>query len=321
MACSGGDTSLMEFFRKATSFHFMRTRKLWYCVSGLMIILSFVGLFVRGLNLAVDFTGGVTITATFPDTADTEVILAALERSGLEDVQVTHFGSSRDILVRLPPINERSPDEIRTGIGNTLQSVDPRAEIRGMEIVGPQIGDELRNSAALALTFTMLLIFVYVALRFHTWRLSAGAILAALHDPIVVLGFFAWTQIPFDLPVIAAILAVIGYSLNDTVVVFDRIRERFTANRRMPPEQCIDRSVNETLSRTIMTSLTTLIVVVALLALGGPVLRGFSVAFLVGVLVGTYSSIYIAGASAFDFGLNADHLFPSKKESAVDDLP
>jgi preprotein translocase subunit SecF len=311
----------MEFFHKTTSFRFMRTRKVWYGLSAVLTVLSIVGIFTRGLNLAVDFTGGVTVAVTFPATVNTDDVLAALERSGFEESQVTHFGSARDVQVRLPPMRDRTTDQIREQVEKAVQSVDANAQIRGLEVVGPQIGGELRSSALQALGFTLLLIFIYVAFRFHTWRLSTGAILAALHDPILIVGFFAWTQIPFDLPVIAALLAAVGYSLNDTVVVFDRIRERFETNRRMPPEQVLDRSINETLSRTIMTSLTTLLVVLALLLLGGPVLRGFSVALMVGIMVGTYSSIYIAGASAFDFGLTAEHLFPSEKKKAIDDLP
>jgi len=162
---------------------------------------------------------------------------------------------------------------------------------------------------------------VYIALRFHTWRLSLGAILAVIHDPVLVLGIFSITQTPFDLPVVAAILAVIGYSLNDTVVVFDRIRERLETNRRLPPDVVLDQSINQTLSRTIMTKVVTSIVVVALLFLGGPVLRGFSEALMIGIIAGTYSSIYISSAIALDCGLTAEHVFPSEKKAALDHLP
>jgi preprotein translocase subunit SecF len=188
-------------------------------------------------------------------------------------------------------------------------------------VVGPQVGNELKLSALQALFFTLLGIFLYIAFRFHTWRLSFGAILAVLHDPILVLGFFALTQMSFDLAVVAAMLAVIGYSLNDTVVVFDRIRERFETNRRSAPEVVLDQSINQTLSRTIMTKVVTSIVVVALLFLGGPVLKGFSSALLIGIIAGTYSSIYISSSIALDFGLTAEHLFPSVKKAALDHLP
>jgi len=165
------------------------------------------------------------------------------------------------------------------------------------------------------------LIGVYVSIRFHTLKLSAGAILAALHDPIIVLGFFSWTWLPFDLAVIAALLAVIGYSLNDTVVVFDRIREMFEANKRITAAEVIDKSINQTLSRTLITSFTTLIVVIALLVLGGPVLLGFSAALAVGILIGTYSSIFIAATSALDMDLKSEDLFPRERKDVIDDMP
>lgn len=311
----------MEFFKKVTAFPFMRTRKLWYAVSAVLIVLSFVGLFARGLNLGVDFTGGLTVSATYPDAADIEAIREHLERAGFREPQVTQFGSSRDVLVRLPPVETAELERTRAAIESALRGVDPQVQILSSELIGPQIGSELQESAAWALFFTMLLIFIYVALRFHTWKLSVGAILAALHDPILVLGFFAWSQLTFDLPVIAAILAVVGYSLNDTVVIFDRIRERFQTVRRLTPEQVLDQSTNQTLSRTIMTSGTTLIVVATLLLLGGPALQGFSAALFVGIVVGTYSSIYIAGAAALDFGLEAKDLFPPERERPTDTLP
>ncbi|MBV8405943.1 MAG: protein translocase subunit SecF, partial [Gammaproteobacteria bacterium] len=190
-----------------------------------------------------------------------------------------------------------------------------------LDVVGPQVGNELKWSAIEALGFTLAGIFLYIAVRFHTWRLGLGAIVAVIHDPVLVLGIFSLDRTPFDLPVVAAVLAVIGYSLNDTVVVFDRIRERFESNRRSPSDVILDQSINQTLSRTIMTKVVTSIVVVALLFLGGPVLRGFSAALLIGIIAGTYSSIYISSAIALDFGLTAEHLFPSVKKAALDHLP
>jgi preprotein translocase subunit SecF len=196
--------------------------------------------------------------------------------------------------------------------------VDAGAQVVQLDVVGPQVGNELRMSAIWALFFTMLGIFLYIAFRFHTWRLSLGAIFAVLHDPILVLGFFSITQLSFDLAVVAAILAVVGYSLNDTVVVFDRIRERFETNRRAAPNLVLDQSINQTLSRTIMTKVVTSIVVVALLFLGGPVLKGFSAALLIGIIAGTYSSIYISSAFALDCGLTAEHIFPTVRKTAFD---
>ena len=255
------------------------------------------------------------------DDARPDELRRGLEQAGFRDVQVQNFGSSRDVAIRLPPPEGRSPDEIRVGIESVLKSVDPAVTVSRLEVVGPQVGAELRDAAVVSLLSTLVLIFIYVFIRFHAWQLSAGAIFAAIHDPIIVLGFFALSGIVFDLSAVAALLAVIGYSLNDTVVVFDRIRERFESNKRLAPAEVLNQSVNQTLSRTIMTSATTLIVVVVLLLLGGPVLQPFSSALVVGILVGTYSSIYIAAAAALDFGLTAESLFPTRKKLAIDDMP
>jgi preprotein translocase subunit SecF len=311
----------VEFFHKQTNFPFMATRKVWYGLSTVLMLICFVSFATRGLNYAIDFTGGVSAEVSFPQEADVERIRTTLVTAEFEDPQVQAFGSSRDIRVRLQPIEGQTVDVIRDRMDKALKTVDPAAEIKQIEVVGAQVGDELRNSAILALVFTLGGIFIYLALRFHTWRLSAGAILAVLHDPILVLGVFSITQTPFDLPVVAAVLAVIGYSLNDTVVVFDRIRERFEFSRRLTPEQALDQAINQTLSRTIMTKVVTSIVVVALLFLGGPVLRGFSEALLIGIVAGTYSSIYISASVALSFGLTADHVFPPKEKAAVDHLP
>ncbi len=311
----------MEFFHKPTSFPFMATRKVWYGLSILLMIVSIGSLATRGLNLAIDFTGGVTVEATFPATANTDAVRRQLAASGFRDAEVQNFGSSRDIAIRLPPAGEQNGSAIRAKVDQVLKSVDPGAQIRSLDVVGPQVGGELERSAGWALFFTLLLIFTYIAFRFHTWRLSLGAIVAVVHDPVLVLGFFSIDRTSFDLPVVAAVLAVVGYSLNDTVVVFDRIRERFHANRRLPSAQILDQSINQTLSRTIMTKVVTAIVVVALLVLGGPTLRGFSEALLIGIIAGTYSSIYISSAIALDCGLTAEHIFPTAKKAAVDNMP
>jgi preprotein translocase subunit SecF len=225
------------------------------------------------------------------------------------------------VTARLAPDASLDADQARDRIDVALRSIDPAVDIKPLEYVGPQVGEELRNSAILALLLTLLLVFMYIAVRFHTWRLSTGAILALIHDPVLILGWFALMQTPFDLAVVAALLAVVGYSLNDTIIVFDRIRERFEANRKLVPVVALDQSINQTLSRTIMTKVTTLIVVVALLVLGGPVLNGFSQALVVGILVGTYSSIYISSAVALDLGLKAEHVFPEIRSREADSLP
>jgi preprotein translocase subunit SecF len=260
------------------------------------------------------------VQATFPVAANRDAVITALTGAGYANPQVTIFGTSRDIAIRLPPTRQ-STEAVRNQIEQVLHGVDAGAQIQQVEVVGPQIGGELQRSAAQALIATLLLIFGYIAVRFHTWRLSLGAILAVLHDPILVLGTFSLTRTTFDLTVVAAMLAVIGYSLNDTVVVFDRIRERFHTGRRLDPVAVLDQSINQTLSRTIMTKVVTLIVVVALYALGGAVLRGFSEALIIGILAGTYSSIYISSAVALDCGLKAEHLLASAVKKPLDDLP
>jgi preprotein translocase subunit SecF len=310
----------VEFFHRATNFPFMSTRKLWYALSGVLILISLLSLFTRGLDFGVDFTGGVTVQASFPSAANRDAISSALIRAGYPDPQVTIFGTSRDIAIRLPP-STQSTEAVRERLEQILHGVDPGAQIRQVEVIGPQVGGELQRSAVQGLLATLLLIFGYIALRFHTWRLSLGAILAVMHDPILVLGVFSLTRTTFDLTVVAAMLAVIGYSLNDTVVVFDRIRERFHASRRLDPVLVLDQSINQTLSRTIMTKVVTLIVVVALYALGGPVLKGFSEALIIGILAGTYSSIYISSAVALDCGLKAEHLLPSAAKRPLDNMP
>ena len=311
----------MEFFKKATSFPFMSTRKVWYGLSVVLMVVSNGSFFVRGLNFAVDFTGGVQVQASFPTAANIDAIRAGLAGAGFHEPQVQNLGSSRDAVIRLPAEAGQSGDAVRARVEGVLHAIDAQAEITSLEVVGPQVGDELRRGALLAIAATLALIFVYIAFRFHTWRLSVGAILAVLHDPILVLGAFSITYTSFDLPVVSAMLAVIGYSLNDTVVVFDRIRERFESSRRLDPVVALDQSINQTLSRTIMTKVVTLIVVVALYVLGGPALKGFSEALIIGIVAGTYSSIYISSAIALDCGLKAEHLLPVAIKKPVDDLP
>ena len=310
----------MEFFHKQTNFPFMATRKVWYGLSAVLMIGCFISFWAKGLNLALDFTGGVSVEVKFSMPMDAEKVRAALAAAKFGEPQVQTFGSSRDIAIRLQPVNEPA-EVVKDRINKALTSLDPGVVVQPPDVVGAQVGDELKTSAIWALIFTLLGIGIYLALRFHTWRLSAGAILAVMHDPILVLGIFSITQTPFDLAVVAAVLAVVGYSLNDTVVVFDRIRERFEKSRRLPPAMALDQAINQTLSRTIMTKVVTSIVVVALLFLGGPVLRGFSEALLIGIIAGTYSSIWISSAVALDCGLTAEHVFPSEKKSPVDHLP
>jgi preprotein translocase subunit SecF len=311
----------MEFFHKKTSYPFMATRKRWYMVSAILILVSLGSLAVRGLNFGIDFTGGVVMEFAFPQAADLEKVRGELDQAGFGDAAVQSFGTANDVLVRLLPKGQQDVTKIGQQVLAAIQASDPGVELRRTEVVGPQVGQELAEKGAMAVLFTFLLILAYVAIRFQ-WKLGVGAIVAALHDPIIILGFFSVTGMVFDLPALAAILAVIGYSLNDTVVVFDRLRERFLSIRKGTPEQVIDAAINETLSRTIMTSFTTMITVLALLFFGGEILRGFSTALTIGIVVGTYSSIYIASALALDLKLTARDLLPAQREKgAVGDMP
>ena len=311
----------MEFFKKKTSFRFMPLRRRWYAISGALLVASVLLLAVRGLNLGIDFTGGVVLELSFPEAVDLEQVRSALGAAGFEDAVVQSFGTAHDVLVRLLPEPGKDVNVVSQEVLAALQAHEPAAQLRRTEVVGAQVGEELAEQGALAALFAFLLILAYVAMRFQ-WKLGVGSIVAALHDPILVLGVFSATQWTFDLPTLAAILAVVGYSLNDTVVVFDRIRERFVMTRKGAPAEIIDLAINETLSRTLMTSVTTLIAVFALLLIAGDVLKGFSAALAIGVIVGTYSSIFVASSVALDLKLTARDLMPVQREKGtVDDMP
>jgi preprotein translocase subunit SecF len=312
----------MEFFHKVTRFPFMHTRKVWYGLSAFLIVASLALVLIRGLNLGVDFTGGVVVETNFPQAPNIEALRSALAAARVADAQVQAFGSSRDILVRLPPDPNAKGDQIGAHILEIFSKTNPGAKLQRTEVVGPQVGQELFVKGGVALGATLVLILIYVLFRF-TPKLALGAIFAVLHDPICVVGFFALSQMTFDLTAISAILAVIGYSLNDTVIVFDRIRERARSARKLSIAQVIDESINQTLSRTLMTKLVTLLVVVALLIFGGETLRGFSAALVIGIIAGTYSSIYISAALSLDLGLRVDDLLERKatKPEEIDGLP
>jgi preprotein translocase subunit SecF len=312
----------MEFFHKVTRFPFMHTRKVWYGLSAFLIVASLALVVIRGLNLGVDFTGGVVVETNFPQAPNIEKLRADLAQAGVGAAQVQAFGSSRDILVRLPPDPNVKGEQIGAHILDIFSKTDAGVKLQRTEVVGPQVGQELFVKGGLALFATLVLILIYVLFRF-TPKLALGAIFAVLHDPICVVGFFALTQMTFDLTAISAVLAVIGYSLNDTVIVFDRIRERARTTRKLSIAQVIDESINQTLSRTLMTKLVTLLVVVALLIFGGETLRGFSAALVIGIIAGTYSSIYISAALSLDLGLRTDDLLERKitKPEEIDGLP
>jgi preprotein translocase subunit SecF len=309
----------MEFFHKVTTYPFMHTRRMWYGVSSVALIASVVLLFWHGLNLGIDFTGGVVLEFKYPQKADLEKVRTTLEGK-FTHPQVQNFGDERTVAVRLLPQANQDVNAVSKAVEAELRKVDPQVQLQRAEVVGPQVGKELTNQGGLAILFTFILIGIYTWFRFQ-WKMGVSAVIATLHDPLLILGFFAVTQITFDLAVLAAILAVIGYSLNDTVVVFDRVRENFHKARRASSEEVMDASINQTLSRTIITSGATLLVVVVLLIMGGETLRGFSWALTIGIIVGTYSSIYVAGALALDMKLSARDLMEQKETSKVDAMP
>ena len=274
---------------------------------------------VRGLNLGIDFTGGLLLEVSYAGTADLTEIRLALAEAGFATPLVQNFGTASDVLIRLPPQEEQDSGVIRNRILGILAERDPTVDMRRIEFVGSSVGEDLTEQGGLAMLIALILIFIYVMLRFR-WKFAAGTITALVHDVIIVMGFFSIFGFGFDLSVLAAVLATIGYSLNDTIVVFDRIRENFRSMRRDSAEDIIDMSINQMLGRTIITSMTTLLVLLSLYFLGGESVSGFALALIVGVLVGTYSSIYIASASALALDVSPIDLLPPKREE-IDSLP
>lgn len=287
-----------------------------------LIAISIIALAIRGLNFGIDFTGGYVIEAGFEQPADLPALREKLAESNFGDAIVQYFGTQSEVLVRLAPQEDLSGAKINTEVKQILESSDQgTVDMRRVEYVGPQVGEELREQGGLAVLIALAFIVVYIWLRFEK-KFSVGAVAALVHDVIITLGFFAITQLEFDLSVLAAILAVIGYSLNDTIVVFDRIRENFRTIRKKTTEQIMNVSINQTLSRTIITSLTTLLVLMALFILGGETIRSFSIALIIGVVVGTYSSIYVASSSVLGLGLSIEDMMPVEKEGTeLDDIP
>jgi len=313
----------MRLIKEKTSFDFLgqTRRRLAVSLSALAIVISLVSIGVRGLEFGIDFTGGVLLEIGYPEPADLNKIRGLLADAGFDEVQVQEFGSPTDILLRLPPQPDVNPNEIRESLRNTLAADEPRVDLRRVEFVGPQVGEELTEQGGLAMIFTLLMIFGYVMLRFQ-WKFAAGAVAALAHDVIITVGFFSVFGLDFDLTVVAAVLAVIGYSLNDTVVAFDRIRENFLTLRGMSPEDVMNLSINQMLARTIITGVTTLLVLVALLVLGGQSVAPFSITLIVGVIVGTYSSVYTASAVALSLDVTATDLLPPEIDpDRIDDLP
>jgi len=313
----------MRWIKDKTSINFLGRgrRRVTMVISILAVIYSLFSIATKGLEYGIDFTGGVLLEVGYPQEANLERIRQLLGDAGFDDVQVQRFGSATDVLLRLPPQADANPNEIRDSLRNTLAADEPKVDLRRVEFVGPQVGEELREQGGLATIFVLLLIFAYVMIRFQ-WKFAAGAVAALAHDVILTVGFFSIFHLQFDLTVLAAVLAVIGYSLNDTVVTFDRIRENFIKLRGTSPEKAMNISINEMLARTIITGVTTLLVLFALFMLGGESVAPFSIALIVGVIVGTYSSIYTASATTLYLDVTAQDLLPPTEDpNLVDDLP
>ncbi len=310
----------MRILNRKTSIDFMGRRKMAFLISVILIGLSIVSLATRGLNFGLDFTGGMLIEVSYPSAPLISDVRANLDAAGLDDAVVQTFGTASDIVVRIPPRDEEESDaELSTIVLEALQAgVEGDIVMRRVEFVGPQVGDELAEQGILAVVYAMIGIFLFVMFRFQ-WRFSVGAVAALIHDVVITMGILSAVQMEFDLTVVAALLAVIGYSLNDTIVLFDRIRENFPRLRKRSPIEVVNTSVNETLSRTLMTSMTTLLVLFALFIVGGEIIHSFAFTLIVGVLVGTYSSIFVASTVLLQLGVSKFDLLQVEKEGAVAD--
>ncbi len=332
----------MQILNKTTNIDFLGKRRLATLISVAVLVISVLSIALRGLAFGIDFTGGTLVEVGYEEPVQVQSVRDALLQSGIEDGVVQHFGTSRDVMIRLPadavagtgkaaeisgmvmqalrkPVGESLIEQVgskaqqcTTGSGSVQ---DCQLQMRRVEFVGPQVGDELVNQGGLAMLYAIIGILIYVTFRFE-WKFAVGSVIALVHDVVITIGIFALFQFEFSLAVLAAVLAVIGYSLNDTIVVYDRIRENLRKMRKSETVGVMNASINQTLPRTILTSLTTLLVVVILLIFGGEVIRGFSIALLVGVLVGTYSSIFVASPAVLWLGITREDMMPVVKEGA-----
>ncbi len=333
----------MQLLNKKTHIDFLSLRKLALGLSVVLILVSITALATRSLNFGIDFTGGTLVEVGYSDSVEVDTVRKALNEAGINDAIVQHFGTAKDVMIRLPVAERENAAGIsgeimrtlRKDSGETLaaniegldtvqqcisegQTAACKVQMRRVEFVGPQVGDELANQGGLAMIYALIGILIYVTLRFK-WQFSIGSVVALVHDVVITLGAFALFQFDFSLSVLAAVLAVIGYSLNDTIVVFDRIRENFRKMRKGDRFDVINAAINDTLPRTMLTSLTTLFVVLTLFFFGGEALHGFSIALLIGVIVGTYSSIFIASPSVLVLGIQREDLLEQEKNGDDDD--
>jgi len=315
---------MLKIFNTDTHIDFMRQRMVAMVFSLVLIAVSIGSLVMNQLKFGIDFTGGTQVEVGYEEAVTLQPIRQALGKAGFENFVVQHFGTSRDVLIRLAPVEDTDKKVDKSNFNaKVLEALKDTGtlELRRVDFVGPQVGEELTEQGGLAVLYALFFILAYVTLRFE-FRFAVGSVAALAHDVIIVVGAFSILQYDFDLTVLAAILAVIGYSLNDTIVVFDRIRENFRKMRKAEAIEVVNSSINQMLGRTIVTSLTTLLVLLALFILGGEVIRGFALALIIGIVVGTYSSIYVASATALALGVSKQDLIQPKKEGApIDDMP
>ena len=308
-------------------YDFMGHRKMALILSLTLIVVALGSLFTRGLNLGLDFTGGTVVVVSFDQAASVPAVRESLESAGYNKLVVKNFGNSQDVEITVPPQIDAETGvdiddaKLSNNMLEVLKQLDGSAQITKADFVGSQVGDELVEQGSLAMLYAIMGILIYVTIRFE-WRFSLGAIAALVHDVVITAGVFSIWQVEFDLTVLAALLAVIGYSLNDTIVVFDRIRENFRKGRKATTEEVINNSIGQTLSRTVITSFTTILVLMALFIFGGALIHGFAFALLVGVFVGTYSSIFVASTTTLALGISREDLIPVEKEGAnLDHIP
>lgn len=302
----------MKIFSGVPNINFMAQRKTGLWISALVTVVSILLVAFRGLNFGIDFTGGVLVEVHYPQTVHLDSVRADLAKANYENPVVQFFGTSSDVLIRLPPTQETNSAKVSTTILDALHASEPNVELRRIEFVGPQVGEELTQDGSLALLLAFIGIAIYIMFRFE-WKFSVGAVAALIHDAIMVLGFLSLTWIEFDLTTVAAILALIGYSNNETIVIFDRVRENLLAQRRMEILDVVNLSVNQTLLRSVITHLTTLLVLTALLVMGGKSVHSFSSALMVGVIVATYSSIYVSTGLAVVLNVSREDLVPAEQ--------
>lgn len=294
-------------------FDFMGGRKIAVVFSLALLCASVISLATQKLNFGIDFTGGTLVEVSYQDAVDLDQVRSALAAADFSDSVVQYFGSAQDVLIRVAQVQGRGSVDISDEVVAALRRSGRPVEVRRVEFVGPQVGEDLQEDGGLALIYALIMIFIYIAFRFQR-LFSIGAIAALVHDVLITVGVFSIFRMDFDLTVLAALLAVIGYSLNDTIVVFDRVRENFRRMRTGAPVDVVNASLNQTLSRTLVTSLTTLLVLTALFFLGGEIIRPFSLALIIGVIIGTYSSIYVAGPVTLALGISKQDLMPVEKE-------